>query len=52
MSKDNDWYEVIKQKDYLYLIRERLDEIDPRFLTTYTNIYLILGPEKALLIDT
>ena len=52
MSKDNDWYEVIKQKDYLYVIRERLDEIDPRFLTTYTNIYLILGPEKALLIDT
>ena len=52
MSEDNDWYEVIKQKDYLYVIRERLDEIDPRFLTTYTNIYLILGPEKALLIDT
>lgn len=52
MSKDNDWYEVIKQKDYLYVIRERLDEIDPRFLTTYTNIYLILGPEKAILIDT
>jgi len=52
MSKDNDWYEVIKQKDYLYVIRERLDEIDPRFLTIYTNIYLILGPEKALLIDT
>ena len=52
MSKDNDWYEVIKQKDYLYVIRERLDEIDPRFLTTYTNIYLIFGSEKALLIDT
>jgi len=52
MSKDNDWYEVIKQKDYLYVIRERLDKIDPRFLTTYTNIYLILGLEKALLIDT
>ncbi|MBY9013255.1 MAG: hypothetical protein KGD70_12855, partial [Candidatus Lokiarchaeota archaeon] len=52
MSKDIDWYEVIKQKDYLYIIRERLDEIDPRFLTTYTNIYLILGLDKALLIDT
>ncbi len=52
MSKDKDWYEVIKQKDDLYIIRERLDEIDPRFLTTYTNIYLILGIEKALLIDT
>ena len=52
MSKDNGWYEVIQQKDYLYVIRERLDEIDPRFLTTYTNIYLILGLDKALLIDT
>ena len=52
MSKDNDWYEVIKHKDYLCVIRERLDEIDPRFLTTYTNIYLIFGSEKALLIDT
>ena len=52
MSKDNDWYEIIKQKDHLYVIRERLDEIDPRFLTIYTNIYLILGPENALLIDT
>jgi len=52
MSEDNDWYKVIKQKDYLYVIRERLDEIDPRFLTTYTNIYLILGPDNALLIDT
>ena len=52
MSNADVWYEIIKQKDYLYVIRERLDEIDPRFLTTYTNIYLILGPEKALLIDT
>ena len=52
MSNANDWYEVIKQKENLYVIRERLDEIDPRFLTKYTNIYLILGPDKALLIDT
>jgi len=52
MSNEDDWYEVIKQKDYLFIIRERLDEIDPRFLTTYTNIYLVLGSEKALLIDT
>ena len=44
MSNADVWYEIIKQKDYLYVIRERLDEIDPRFLTTYTNIYLILGP--------
>ena len=52
MSGSKNWYEVIKKKDYLYIVRERLDEVDPRFLTTYTNIYLILGTEKALLIDT
>ncbi|MHA2290269.1 MAG: MBL fold metallo-hydrolase [Promethearchaeota archaeon] len=52
MSEENDWYEVLKHKEYLYIIRERLDEVDPRFLTTYTNLYLILGPEKALLVDT
>ena len=52
MFNENDWYEIIKRKDYIYIIRERLDEIDPRFLTTYTNLYLILGLEKALLIDT
>ena len=52
MSNDNNWYDIIKHKDHLFVIRERLDEIDPRFLTTYTNIYLLLGPEKALLIDT
>jgi glyoxylase-like metal-dependent hydrolase (beta-lactamase superfamily II) len=52
MPNEKDWIEVIRQKDYLYIIRERLDEIDPRFLTIYTNIYLLIGPEKALLIDT
>ncbi|MFX0074637.1 MAG: MBL fold metallo-hydrolase [Candidatus Hermodarchaeota archaeon] len=52
MPNEKDWFEVIRHKDYLYVIRERLDEIDPRFLTTYTNIYLLIGPEKALLIDT
>ncbi|MFX1364970.1 MAG: MBL fold metallo-hydrolase [Promethearchaeota archaeon] len=51
-SNSKDWFEIIKQKDYLYVIRERLDEIDPRFHTTYTNLYLILGSHSALLIDT
>jgi len=46
------WFEVIKLKDYLYVIRERLDEIDPRFITTYDNLFLILGSHSALLIDT
>jgi len=55
MSKYSDsqqWFETIKYKDYLYVIRERLDEIDPRFYTTYTNLYLVMGSHSALLIDT
>jgi len=51
-DSDQHWFEIIKQKDYLYVIRERLDEIDPRFHTTYTNLFLILGSHSALLIDT
>lgn len=46
------WFEVKKIKEYLYVIREKLDEIDPRYLTTYTNLYLIIGAHSALLIDT
>ena len=47
-----DWYEVIHYNRYIIVIREKLSEIDPRFLTTYTNIFLILGSNKSLLIDT
>jgi len=46
------WFETIKHKDHLHVIRERLDEIDPRFYTTYTNLYLVMGAHSALLIDT
>ena len=49
---EQEWFEIKKVKSYLYIIRERLDKIEPRFLTKYTNLYLIIGEEKALLIDT
>jgi glyoxylase-like metal-dependent hydrolase (beta-lactamase superfamily II) len=52
MNENADWFEIHKLKDSLYLIRERLDLIDPVYITGYTNIYLLLGSEKALLIDT
>jgi len=52
MIEKDKWFEVIKHKDYLYIIRERLDEIDPRFYTIYVNLYLIKGSEQALLIDS
>lgn len=52
MFENDKWFEVLKHKDYLYIIRERLDEIDPRFYTKYVNLYLIKGSEQALLIDS
>jgi len=52
MTESSSWFEVQKIKDYLYVIKERLDFIDPRFLTEFTNLYLIIGSKKALLMDT
>lgn len=52
MSMEGSWFEVIKHKNYLYVIRERLDKLEPRFYTTFINLYLLIGKEKALLIDT
>ncbi len=51
-TDNQQWFEIIKHKDYLYVIRERLDKIDPRFYTTYINLFLVLGSHSALLIDT
>jgi glyoxylase-like metal-dependent hydrolase (beta-lactamase superfamily II) len=48
----NGWYEVIQQKDHLIVIRERLDRIEPYYLTFYDNLYLIRGNNECLLIDT
>ncbi len=52
MSTLNHWFEIIKHKEHLIVIREKLSEIDPRFHTIYTNMYLLLGSHTALLIDT
>ncbi|UYP44101.1 Hydroxyacylglutathione hydrolase [Candidatus Lokiarchaeum ossiferum] len=52
MSSNSDWYEVHKIKDDLINIKEQLDLIDPRFLTKFSNHFLLLGTKKALLIDT
>ncbi len=46
------WLSLLQSRPYLYVIRERLDHVDPRFLTEYTNIYLVVGEHSALLIDT
>ncbi len=47
-----EWFEVKQINDHLYIIRERLDKIEPKFRTVYTNMYLLIGTEKAALIDT
>jgi glyoxylase-like metal-dependent hydrolase (beta-lactamase superfamily II) len=52
MVEGTQWFETIKYKDYLYVIREKLANIDPRFYTIYTNLYLLIGSHSALLIDT
>ena len=52
MVDNNQWFEVSKQKKYLYVIREKLENVDPRFYTIYTNIFLLLGSKSVLLIDT
>ena len=48
----NGWYEIIQLKDHLVVIRERLDRIEPHYLTVYDNLYLIRGNKECLLIDT
>ena len=52
MAEGMSWFEVIEHKSYLYVIRERLYKLEPRFYTKYINLYLLIGNKKALLIDT
>ena len=52
MNESSEWFEIQEIKKYFYVIRERLDLIDPRFRTEFTNIFLLLGSKKALLLDT
>ncbi len=52
MVENDKWFDVIKHKEDLFIIREKLAEIDPRFNSFYTNLFLLLGSDIALLIDT
>ncbi len=51
-SIENSWFELQQIDKWVYAIRERLDLIEPRFLTKFANSYLIVGKSKAALIDT
>lgn len=46
------WFEVIHINGYIALIRERLDKVEPRYLTKYTNMFVIRGSHSAILFDT
>lgn len=46
------YFKTIKIHDQLFVIREKLGDIDPRYFTEYTNLFLALGDHSALLIDT
>ncbi|TXT61163.1 MAG: Hydroxyacylglutathione hydrolase [Promethearchaeota archaeon] len=52
MNIPDDWFEIKKEEDHIIAIQERLEKVDPRFYTHNTNIFLLLGESKALLIDT
>lgn len=48
----DDWFEIHQVDGFVYIIRERLDRIEPRYLTKYINNFLVIGEHTAALIDT
>ena len=52
MSNDNQHFEISKQKDYLYVIKEKISLVHPVYTNDPLNMYLILGSHTALLLDT
>jgi len=52
MSKGSNHFEISKQKDYLYVIKENISLVHPVYTNDPLNIYLLLGTHTALLLDT
>jgi len=53
MAESNDnWYKITKFKDYLYVIQENISVVHPVYTNDPLNLYLLLGKNTALLIDT
>jgi len=48
----NNWYKITKIKDYLYVIQENISVVHPVYTNDPLNLYLLLGDNTALLIDT
>ncbi|MHA1689304.1 MAG: MBL fold metallo-hydrolase [Promethearchaeota archaeon] len=52
MSKQKGRYKIIQEKEYLYIIQESISDIHPVYKNSPLNLYLLIGTDKALLIDT
>jgi len=52
MSNDNQYFDISKHKEYLYVIKENISVVHPVYRNDPLNMYLILGSHSALLLDT
>ena len=52
MANSTQHFEISKLKEYLYVIKENLSLVHPVYTNDPLNIYLILGTDTALLLDT
>ena len=52
MISDSQHFEISKQKDYLYVIKENISLVHPVYTNDPLNMYLLLGSHTALLLDT
>ncbi|MFW9867411.1 MAG: MBL fold metallo-hydrolase [Candidatus Thorarchaeota archaeon] len=52
MSNENHHFEISKHKNHLYVIKENISLVHPAYRNDPLNLYLILGSELALLLDT
>ncbi|MEJ2294544.1 MAG: MBL fold metallo-hydrolase [Candidatus Lokiarchaeota archaeon] len=49
---NNQHFEISKLKDYIYVIKENISNVHPVYTNDPLNIYLLLGTDSALLVDT
>ncbi|MFW9781255.1 MAG: MBL fold metallo-hydrolase [Candidatus Heimdallarchaeota archaeon] len=52
MSDENQHFEIDKHKEYLYVIKEDISIVHPAYTNDPLNMYLILGTDTALLLDS
>lgn len=52
MSNNIQHFKVIKQKNYLYVIQEKISAVHPVYTNDPVNLYVLLGIRAAALLDT